>query len=316
MNRTQRDESDQGLVTTAPFYLEATVRELQRRPGNATEIWDHGCYRRVLRTPEGLALVEVQNHGTIDAPDLRYRLREGKATAATLAGIGDTLRRILGLDVDPQPMLRLASAEPALRDTASALRGMRPPRFAGWLETFANVIPFQQVSLDAGIAIEGRLVERFGEHLDYQGQRLYAFPTTTAIAEAAPGAIRDCGFSRRKAEVLQSVAKAIQSGELAEEEIAGLNNANAVRTLTRVFGIGPWSANIILLRGLGRLDVFPPGDVGADRGVRALLGASSNAAITRTIEYLGDQRGYLYFYALGSALLNKGLIQPAPSTEQ
>jgi len=73
-------------------------------------------------------------------------------------------------------------------------------------------------------------------------------------------------------------------------------------------GIGPWSAALVLLRGLGRLDVFPPGDVGAMRGLSALLRVGPGAPLDRAIERFGDLRGYLYFYGLGSSLLKKGLI--------
>ena len=63
------------------------------------------------------------------------------------------------------------------------------------------------------------------------------------------------------------------------------------------------------LRGLGRLDVFPPGDVGAQAGLRALMHLPAEAPLDRIIERFGEYRGYLYFYALGGQLLAKGLIR-------
>ena len=69
----------------------------------------------------------------------------------------------------------------------------------------------------------------------------------------------------------------------------------------------------MLLRGLGRLDVFPPGDVGAARGLRTLTGLDSRA-LEPFIARFGENRGYLYFCALGASLLSKGYIHPAPQT--
>ena len=66
-----------------------------------------------------------------------------------------------------------------------------------------------------------------------------------------------------------------------------------------------------LLRGFGRLDVFPPGDSGAQRGLNALLRLRTPQALSRVVERFGDYRGYLYFCGLGSSLLAKGLIRPA-----
>jgi DNA-3-methyladenine glycosylase II len=61
------------------------------------------------------------------------------------------------------------------------------------------------------------------------------------------------------------------------------------------------------LRGLRRLDVFPAGDVGAERG------QGGGAPLTRIVARLGDYRGYLYFCALGGSLIGKGLIHAAAS---
>lgn len=305
-------ETVQPLATRAPFHLEATVRVLQRRATNPVDVWDDGRYLRVLTTAGGLALVEVDNRGTIDAPDLRHTMHHGDPTPAARAQLVATLRKLLGLDVDPEPLLRLATSVRKLRPTALALRGMRPPRFAGWFEAFANVVPFQQVSLDAGVAIVGRIVARFGEVLAHRGRRFHAFPTAEAVAAARPAALRACGLSTRKAEALRHLARAIAAGELRETAIAAMPTRDALKTLTELPGIGPWSAALVLLRGLGRLDVFPPGDVGVARGLPAVMRLDPDAPLAPVIERFGDRRGYLYFCALGGDLLARGLIHAAP----
>ena len=300
------------LSTRAPFHLEATVRVLQRRPANLVEAWEHERYLRVLRTSDDLVLVEVQNGGTVDEPDVRYALRHGDPCTVARRELAQTLRKVLGLDVDPIPMQRLVEADRKLRPTALALRGMRPPRFAEWFETFANVVPFQQVSLDAGVAIVGRLVERLGRHLKQNGRRFYAFPSAQAVAGARLETLRNCGLSSQKAESLRYLARAIESGELAEDTISGMSTNDALRALGELPGLGPWSASLVLLRGLGRLDVFPPGDVGATRGLRKLMDLGPAASLSPRVERFGAYRGYLYFYSLGSGLLGKGLIHTAP----
>lgn len=306
------DPAGERLATRAPFHLEATVRVLQRRPTNPVEVWERGRYLRVLATADELALVAVENRGTIDDPDVRFSVPWGNPSSMARHELGQSVRRVLGLDVDPEPLQRRAAAERALRPTAIALRGMRPPRFAGWFEAFANVVPFQQLSLDAGVAIVGRLVARFGRSLEKAGRRFHAFPTAGAIAEARLEALRRCGLSSRKAESLRTLARAIESGALSEAGLSGMSTHDALRMLAELPGIGLWSASVVLLRGLGRLDVFPPGDVGAERGLRAVMHLGPEAPLGRIVERFGDQRGYLYFCALGGSLLEKGLIQVAP----
>ena len=296
------------LDSRAPFHLEATVRVLQRRPGNRVDVWDRDRYLRVLPAGQSLVLVEVNDRGTVDAPDLRLTIRSGKPTGRVLPALERTLRQVLGLDLDPRPFQRLAEAQPVLRPTALALRGMRPPRFVDLFEAFTRVVPFQQMSLEAGVAITGRLIERFGECIEHDGRRFHAFPTARRIAQARSVTLRACGLSARKADTLRWLARALESGELDETRLSGMPTTDALRSLRELPGIGPWSAALVLLRGLGRLDVFPPGDVGAMRGLSALLRVGPGAPLDRAIERFGDLRGYLYFYGLGSSLLKKGLI--------
>jgi 3-methyladenine DNA glycosylase/8-oxoguanine DNA glycosylase len=308
---TYPGDGGSSLLTQAPFHLEATVRVLQRRPTSLVDVWEEGRYLRVLDTPKGLELVEVVNRGTIDQPQVQFRVLEGDDSRASYAAAAGVLRRILGLDVDPGPLQQALEAKRRLGPLALALRGMRPPRFPSLFETFANVIPFQQVSLDAGVAVVRHLVERFGCSLVHKEQKRYAFPTADALADAKLDAIRACGLSARKAEALRDIASAIEAGDLSEAKLAPLSTPEAMQELTQLRGIGTWSAALVLLRGFGRLDAFPQGDVGVIRGLTELMHVQSEPALDRVVARFGQQRGYLYFCSLGSALLARGLIHSA-----
>lgn len=288
------------------------MRVLQRRPANLVDTWHAGRYRRAMETAQGLALIEVENRGTIDAPDVRWVVRHADSSAATRVLLVHKMRRVLGLDVEPAALQQLSGSCARLRPILLALRGMRPPRFADLFETFANVVPFQQVSLDAGVAIVGRLVARFGAVLEHEGGRFHAFPTAEAVAGARIERLRECGLSASKSTSLKAVARAIAAGELSEDRISRMSTNDAIRSLTALRGIGPWSASLVLLRGFGRLDVFPPHDVGAAQGLRALLRVQSQASLERMVDRCGNYRGLLYFSSLGAKLLAKGLVHPAP----
>lgn len=287
------------------------MRVLQRRPANVIDVWERGSYLRVLNVSRGLVLAEVRNLGSIDEPDLLLAIRAGNTSAGTREEAGVAVRRILGLDIDPVPLRRSVEAVPAIRVTGRALRGMRPPRFASLFEAFASIVPFQQLSLDAGVAIVAKLAMRLGSHLQHKGRRFHAFPTARQFGAARIDTLRSCGLSRQKARTLIGLARAIDSGELGEEEFTGVSTSSALTGLTDLPGIGPWSAGLVLLRGFGRLDVFPPGDVGAARGLRTLMRLGPRSPLEPVIERFGRRRGYLYFCALGASLLAKGFIHPA-----
>lgn len=299
------------LDAAGPFNLEATVRLLQRRPVNRVDVWDAGTYYRVLPVAGRLLLLATENPGTIARPDLRVRIAGGQPPPGTGARIRAALHRVLGLGHDPATLARLARREPMLKPLARALRGMRPPRFPGLFEAFANVIPFQQVSLDAGAAIVARLVEQFGARLSAGGRTWFAFPDAKTVAAAPVDALRRAGLSRSRAEALHGIARRIAAGDLTAERLESLGSEEAMAALRLLPGIGPWSAGLLLLRGLGRTDVVPGGDVGVARGLGRLLGADRSFSYQEYAERFGAAKGWLYFLALGAQLLERGLLHPA-----
>ena len=306
-----RRRVDGKLAVQAPFNLEATVRVLQRRSTNRVDVWEDGSYVRVLSMARGLVLVKVWNCGSIDAPDVRYSILTGPRSLGAHSAIERTLTRVLGLDLDPAVLSRLPESDPILRGTVLSLRGMRPPRFVDLFESFASVIPFQQLSLDAGISILGKFVDRFGEHLTYRGRRYSAFPSVETISTAEVEELQSCGLSLKKSQTLIHIAREIHAGKLDERMLSRMQTSEAMEVLVKLSGIGPWTDGLVLLRGLGRIDVFPSGDAGAARGLRSLLKLSPQSNVDEVVQRFGEHRGCLYFCCLGASLLAKGSIRSA-----
>ncbi|HZS86287.1 MAG TPA: hypothetical protein VFE42_02215 [Chloroflexota bacterium] len=298
-----------------PYHLEATVRVLQRRPTNRVDLWDGRRYLRALLTADGVRLIVLDNRGTIEAPALHGRVFGGPVSSSTLDQIGTAVQRLVGPAVDLAPFYAVAAQDPRLQTATVALRGLKPPRFATLFEAIANVIPFQQVSIAAGVAVVGRLVERFGQRLELGGRTYIAYPDPVQIATATVDDLHGLGLSRAKAHTLHALAGQVCSGALSAERLEALPSPEAMAALMALPGIGPWSAGLIVLRGLRRLEVFPEGDVGALRNLGRLLGREGSTGaddIRPAVARMGPLKGYLYFYALGWRLLHDGLITPAP----
>jgi DNA-3-methyladenine glycosylase II len=104
-------------------------------------------------------------------------------------------------------------------------------------------------------------------------------------------------LSAQKAKYVKSAARAVDSGSITAASIAALPSSDAALALRSLGGIGPWSAANILLRGFGRLDVFPPMDSGAKAGIKVLSGDPS-VDLDLVLDTLGDMRGMLYFHLL------------------
>jgi DNA-3-methyladenine glycosylase II len=86
------------------------------------------------------------------------------------------------------------------------------------------------------------------------------------------------------------------------------SSVEAAALLRSIKGIGPWTATVILLRGLGRLDVFPMNDSGVARGLTFVGG--SPPQIENVLDVLGSQRGMLYYHLLLARLEARGELGP------
>ncbi|MEA2715327.1 MAG: DNA-3-methyladenine glycosylase [Candidatus Parcubacteria bacterium] len=96
--------------------------------------------------------------------------------------------------------------------------------------------------------------------------------TPERILSLSPKQIRACGLSKAKVKAIHSLARASSKGEIDLVKIHLLDDAAIVETLTRERGIGPWTAEMIMMFSLGRKDIFSKGDLGLQKGIMQLYG--------------------------------------------
>jgi DNA-3-methyladenine glycosylase II len=190
------------------------------------------------------------------------------------------------------------------------MRGVKPPRYPTLWEASVNAVVFQQVSLFAASAIQRRVIDTLGTPVAADGLRLYAFPGIAAFLDAPEEPLRAAGLSAGKVATLRRIGEALAGGKLDEAMLEERPSPAASELLRTIKGIGPWTAAVILLRGLGRLDVFPANDSGAARGLAALGG--EDVDLPAALETLGDQRGMLYYHLLLARLERRGELAAAP----
>lgn len=292
------------IPVRAPFDLRMTVSALRRLPHAALYPLIGEEWRFVAPLPSGHRLLAVRPHATDDGPLLCAAL-DGALSDEDAAAASGLVAWMLSVQRDLTPLHALVADDATLGPLAQRLAGMKPPRFASLWEAFCQIVPFQQVSLGAAIATLNRFVMALGPECAYDGQRYWGVPTPQRTLEASAEELRACGLSAAKARTLRGLAEHALAGDLDAVAFAALADEAAIARLTRLPGIGRWSAQVALLRGLGRLSVFPAGDSGAARGLRDLFPqhAQPDAAAQALLERLGDWRGYLYFLLLGRRLL-------------
>lgn len=282
-----------------PFRLDATVWAIRRRPDNRIDTWDGETYYRLLLIDGVPTGVRVKQVGPPDQPRLAVSLdapvpSPGLEQAAMVA-----LDRLLGLPVDLRPFYALAARDRTLGALAWRFRGLKPPRFPTVFEALVNAIACQQITLTQGIRLLNQLAETYGARAPV-GEAV-ALPDPTRLAGVDPDALRRLGFSRQKALALVGVARAVADQSLDLESLAELDDAAAVARLRELRGIGRWTAEYALLRGLGRLHVFPGDDVGARRNLQRWLGLASDldyAGVREVLAAWQPYGGLVYFHLL------------------
>jgi len=143
----------------------------------------------------------------------------------------------------------LAAREPAFAGVVEKF-GIPEPRHSDrGAQTLLRTIVGQQVSVAAARSMWAKLEAAFGSP-----------PDLTKLLGATDEDLRAAGMSRQKAGYIRSLAQLVISGEL-ELEALPEDDEQAIALLTKIKGIGRWSAEIYLLFAEGRPDVFPAGDL-------------------------------------------------------
>ena len=291
-----------------PFRLDLTVWALRRRADNAVDGWDGRSYRRVLSldaAPVELAAVQA---GSPSRPRVEVTLVGGGVDERAERLARTVLTRMLGLRADLSAFYRLAEDDPFLREFAVRFRGLKPPRLPSLFECLVNAIACQQLTLTVGIRLLNRLAAAHGPSLGDAG---HAFPRPSDLAALAPEALLPLGFSHAKARSIVALASAVTSGDFRPDEVERLDDEAALARLLALRGIGRWSGEYALLRGLGRLHVFPGDDVGARNNLARRLGRRGPldyAAVAAAIRPWQPFAGLVYFHLLLANLEERGLL--------
>jgi DNA-3-methyladenine glycosylase II len=144
----------------------------------------------------------------------------------------------------------------------------------------------QQISVIAALAIFGRLTELLGGRID-----------ADAMAAADEDELRAVGLSRAKARAVHELGIQVSTGQFDFAELEPLSDEAAEARLVSLRGIGPWSAEMFLLRSMGRPDVFPAGDIGLRRGIEMLDGLDHLPGIKAAAERALAWRPYRSYAA-------------------
>ncbi len=174
--------------------------------------------------------------------------------------------RLFNLDLNLMPFYEAVKGDEVMSALTVCLRGLRSPTTQTVFEALIDSIIEQQISLKAAWSLQRRVIESFGDVLRLGDRVYYAFPRPEALARATVEQLRNCGLSMRKAEYVHDSARLVMDG-FDLERLRDYDDSNVIEELSRIRGVGVWTAELTMVRGMQRLDAIPADDLGLRRCV-------------------------------------------------
>lgn len=216
---------------------------------------------------------------------------DGDADSDAMAqALQSMVAQMVSADHDLAAMAEAVAGDPVLADLAQQFRGLRILRMPSLFEGLADAIVGQQISVQAAHKVRLRLMTAFfpgarrgpgglpsGEQAQGETPTLpdpLPFPHPAAVAASSVDELIGCGLIGRRAEYLAGVARLAAAGELPGHELKTDALPAAVKKLTAIRGVGPWTAELALLFSVGRTDICPAGDLGLQDAVARVYGLS------------------------------------------
>ena len=237
------------LPTRQPFAGDRAIAYLAAHAVPGIESSDGEIYRRTLDLPGGHGVIELR--AADDHIDATVRLIDWTDLATAVHRI----RRLLDLDADPEAVDAALMQDRSMGALVRAVPGRRAPGSTDAYETAIRAVVGQQVSLAGARTVTGRIVTSIGEPLEVDtgidDELTHVFPTPSRLATAA-----DDLFSMPTArrDTVRRLAAAVADGVV--ELGVGIDPAEARSQLLALKGIGPWTADYVVMRGLGHPDLF------------------------------------------------------------
>lgn len=245
-----------------------------------------------------LIVFQLSPTGSIKSPQLEYTLvSEQPIDTTTKSSVLECITFFLSLVDDLEPFYLIAHNDPAFAPIIEQLYGYHQVKFVTPFESACWAVLSQRNLLTVAQRMKQSLVETYGSRLSINRTTYFAFPEAAPLAFVAEGELADVIRNTRKGEQLGAIARAFSE---VDEEFLRTASYDEVETWLRTIkGIGTWSAQFILLRGLGRMEHVPLTEKKLLEAVSRTYGWGqevTQAALQQIADKYGPWQGYWAHY--------------------
>jgi AraC family transcriptional regulator of adaptative response / DNA-3-methyladenine glycosylase II len=238
-----------------PFDWQRLLAFFQSRAIPGVEFVENGVYHRTIRLNETTGMISVAHADRDNALLLTTALSD----TSDLMSLVERVRRLFDLDANMAAIHKVLAADPVLKKVVRNRPGLRLPGAWDPFEVAVRAVVGQQISVRGARTIIGRIAAKAGppfESADHPGLTHF-FPTARELNACELGRI---GMPTRRVETIKALSRAVERGKISFLVKGALEDF--IKQLTRIQGIGDWTANYIAMRALGEPDAFPAADLG------------------------------------------------------
>lgn len=289
------------LYPKPPYNFPLLLDVLSRFAHPTMDIVQDGAYWRVVRSGSGLALLRVQDAGSLDQPQLQVSVmaRQGEVDHGQLERV---IAHVLHVEADRRAFIERCRQNTDAWRVVEPLVGLVEWRTESLYEALMQTIIEQQIAWTAAQKAQRWLLEWVGDGLDYQGQRYYAYPTPARLAAATVDDLTPTRITFKRMALLIELSRQVTTGELDLEGLLHSDPQAAYQRLTRIKGIGHWTAAVALERAFGHKDWVAYNDVvlqnATNRYWHGGVGRIQPEAVVATFEPFGADAGLLAHYTM------------------
>ncbi|GGD67057.1 DNA-3-methyladenine glycosylase family protein [Paenibacillus nasutitermitis] len=204
------------------------------------------------------------------------------------------------LERDLKPFYDMAEGNPLLQNAIEKHYGLRIIGIHQLFEALCWGVMGQQINLAFAYTLKKKFVETFGESVEWEGQSYWIFPEPSRIAGLSVEDLTPLQLTGKKSEYLIGIASLMDSGQLSKEKLLALGELQAIeKELVGIRGIGPWTANYVLMRCLRIPTAFPIADVGLHNAIKHVMNLENKPTLQQIREFSapwGEWLSYSTFY--------------------
>ena len=270
------------------FSFDMAVSFLVRSPWELLHRVEGGIVFKALKIDDIIVLCSV----ALEKNSLSVKFLSGKLNSKQKEKVANYIREWFDLETDLTPFYEMAKKDPLLKDLVIKYHGYRIVGQPDLFESLIWAVLGQQINLQFAYTLKQRFVEKYGEQIEFNGQKYFLFPSPEIVSKITMDELLTLQFSRQKAKYTIGIAEAFMNGDVSKEKMRGLDLQHAKEELIKIKGVGNWTANYALMKTFRYPDAFPLEDAGVHNAIKNLKKMKAKPSLDQVKRIFKKYKGW------------------------